>query len=133
MGCRRSPSHYQALVVAPAYKRPSQEGLYQHFTTLARGSALPMLVHNVPSPTVTDVEPETLARIVTECPDVITGVKDSSADLIRVSEHRKRLGPLPAAHRQRRARPCVQRPWRDRLHLGHRQRGTKAVRRMAAK
>jgi len=82
-----------ALVVAPAYNRPSQEGIYQHFTTLARGSALPMLVYNVPSRTVTDVEPETLARIVTECPDVVIGIKDSSADLTRVGEHRARLGP----------------------------------------
>jgi len=82
-----------ALVVAPAYNRPSQEGIYQHFTTLARGSALPMLVYNVPSRTVTDVEPETLARIVTECPDVVIGIKDSSGDLTRVGEHRARLGP----------------------------------------
>jgi len=82
-----------ALVVAPAYNRPSQEGIYQHFTTLARGSALPMLVYNVPSRTVTDVEPETLARIVTECPDVVIGIKDSSGDLTRVGEHRAWLGP----------------------------------------
>jgi len=82
-----------ALVVAPAYNRPSQEGIYQHFITLARGSALPMLVYNVPSRTVTDVEPETLARIVTECPDVVIGIKDSSGDLTRVGEHRARLGP----------------------------------------
>ena len=82
-----------ALVVAPAYNRPSQEGIYQHFTTLAREAALPMLVYNVPSRTVSDVEPETLARIVTECPDVVIGIKDSSGDLTRVGEHRARLGP----------------------------------------
>jgi len=82
-----------ALVVAPAYNRPSQDGIYQHFTTLARGSALPMLVYNVPSRTVTDVEPAALARIVTECPDVVIGIKDSSGDLTRVGEHRARLGP----------------------------------------
>jgi 4-hydroxy-tetrahydrodipicolinate synthase len=82
-----------ALVVAPAYNRPSQEGLYQHFTTLAREAALPMIVYNVPSRTVTDVEPETLARIVTECPAVVIGIKDSSGDLTRVSQHRARLGP----------------------------------------
>jgi len=82
-----------ALVVVPAYNRPSQDGIYQHFTTLARGSALPMLVYNVPSRTVTDVEPAALARIVTECPDVVIGIKDSSGDLTRVGEHRARLGP----------------------------------------
>jgi len=82
-----------ALVVAPAYNRPSQEGIYQHFTTLARGSALPILVYNVPSRTVTDVEPQTLARIVTECPGVVIGIKDSSGDLTRVSQHRAMLGP----------------------------------------
>jgi len=82
-----------ALVVAPAYNRPSQEGIYQHFTTLAREAALPMLVYNVPSRTVSDVEPETLARIVAECPDVVIGIKDSSGDLTRVGEHRATLGP----------------------------------------
>jgi len=82
-----------ALVVAPAYNRPSQEGLFQHFATLAQGAALPMLVYNVPSRTVTDVEPRTLLRIVAAASDVVVGIKDSSGVLTRVSDHRAGLGP----------------------------------------
>jgi len=82
-----------ALVVAPAYNRPSQEGIFQHFATLAQGAALPMLVYNVPSRTVTDVEPRTLLRIVAAASDVVVGIKDSSGVLTRVSDHRAGLGP----------------------------------------
>jgi len=82
-----------ALVAAPAYNRPSQEGIYQHFATLARGAALPLVVYNVPSRTGTDVEPATLARIVADFSNVVIGLKDSSGVLTRVSEHRASLGP----------------------------------------
>ena len=82
-----------ALVVAPYYNRPSQEGLFQHFAALAREAPLPILLYNVPSRTVTDIQPTTLARIVTEFPGVFAGIKDSSGLLVRVSDHRARLGP----------------------------------------
>ncbi len=82
-----------ALVVAPYYNRPSQEGIYQHFAALARNAPLPMLLYNIPSRTVTDVEPTTLARIVSDFPVVVVGIKDSSGVLTRVSEHRASLGP----------------------------------------
>ena len=82
-----------ALVVAPYYNRPSQEGLYQHFAALARAAELPIVLYNVPGRTVTDVEPATLARIVTDFPGKIAAIKDSSGALARVSEHRALLGP----------------------------------------
>ena len=44
-----------ALVVAPYYNRPSQEGLYRHFTALAREAPLPIVIYNVPARTVTDL------------------------------------------------------------------------------
>lgn len=81
-----------ALMVPPYYNRPSQEGIYQHFATLARGAELPILLYNVPSRTVTDIQPATLARIVAEFPNVFVGIKDSSGLLVRVSEHRASLG-----------------------------------------
>ena len=81
-----------ALVVAPYYNRPSQEGLYQHFAELARRAPLPMLLYNVPARTVTDLEPATVARLVNEFPDIFVGIKDSSGVLARVSEHRASLG-----------------------------------------
>ncbi len=81
-----------ALVVAPYYNRPSQEGLYQHFAELARRTPLPILLYNVPSRTVADLQPGTVARLVREFPDVVIGIKDSSGVLTRVSEHRASLG-----------------------------------------
>ena len=82
-----------ALVVAPYYNRPSQEGLYQHFAALARAAQLPLVLYNVPARTVTDLQPGTLARIVADFPGKVAGIKDSSGLLTRVSEHRAKLGP----------------------------------------
>lgn len=82
-----------ALVVAPYYNRPSQEGLYQHFAALAREAALPIVLYNVPARTVADLQPETVARLVEEFSDVFVGIKDSSGLLARVSEHRATMGP----------------------------------------
>ncbi len=82
-----------ALVVAPYYNRPSQEGLYQHFAALAREAPLPMVLYNVPARTATDLQPAILARIVREFPEIFVGLKDSSDVLARVSEHRASLGP----------------------------------------
>ena len=82
-----------ALVVAPYYNRPSQEGLYQHFAALARAAQLPLILYNVPTRTVTDILPATLARLVIDFPDKIAGIKDSSGLLSRVAEHRASLGP----------------------------------------
>ncbi len=81
-----------ALMVAPYYNRPSQEGVYRHFATLARGAELPIILYNVPARTVTDIEPATLARIVSEFREVFVGIKDSSGVLTRVSAHRASLG-----------------------------------------
>lgn len=81
-----------ALVVAPYYNRPNQEGIYRHFAVLAQVAELPLILYNVPARTVTDVEPATLARIVSEFPTKIVAIKDSSGVLARVSEHRVRLG-----------------------------------------
>ncbi len=82
-----------ALVVAPYYNRPSQEGLYRHFAALARAARLPLILYNVPARTVTDLQPATLTRIIADFPGTIAGIKDSSGLLARVSEHRARLGP----------------------------------------
>ena len=81
-----------ALVVAPYYNRPGQEGLYQHFAALARDAPLPILLYNVPARTVADLQPATVVRLVRDFPDVLVGVKDSSGLLARVSEHRAGLG-----------------------------------------
>jgi 4-hydroxy-tetrahydrodipicolinate synthase len=79
-----------ALVVLPYYNRPSQDGLIAHFTALAEATRLPIIVYNVPSRTVTDIEVETLARLA-ELPNIV-GIKDASGQLARVSAHRLACG-----------------------------------------
>lgn len=82
-----------ALMVPPYYNRPSQEGIFEHFATLAKGAALPIVLYNVPTRTATDIQPATLARIVQAFSEVFVGVKDASGVLARVSEHRAAVGP----------------------------------------
>ncbi len=79
-----------ALVVAPYYNRPNQDGIYAHFDYLARHSDLPMIVYNVPARTVTDIQPETLARLA-KIPSVV-GIKDASGAIARVTAHRLGCG-----------------------------------------
>ena len=67
-----------------------QEGVYAHFAAHRRATSLPIVVYNVPGRTVTDVEPETLARVAA-LPNVV-GIKDASGDLSRVSAHRRLIG-----------------------------------------
>jgi 4-hydroxy-tetrahydrodipicolinate synthase len=77
-----------ALVVAPYYNRPSQEGLLAHFSYLAEHCDLPIILYNVPGRTVTDLKPETICELVRRYPKTFVGLKDASGDLSRVADHR---------------------------------------------
>jgi 4-hydroxy-tetrahydrodipicolinate synthase len=77
-----------ALVVAPYYNRPSQEGLLAHFSYLAEHSDLPIVLYNVPGRTVTDLQPETVCELARRFPETFIGIKDASGDLSRVTDHR---------------------------------------------
>ena len=79
-----------ALVVAPYYNRPNQQGLIAHFSYLAEHGDLPIVVYNVPGRTVTDILPETLGEIA-KLPTVV-GIKDASGNLARCSAHRLLCG-----------------------------------------
>jgi 4-hydroxy-tetrahydrodipicolinate synthase len=79
-----------ALVVAPYYNRPNQDGIYAHFEYLAERNNLPIIVYNVPARTVTDIQPETMARL-SKIPSII-GVKDASGAIARVTAHRLGCG-----------------------------------------
>jgi 4-hydroxy-tetrahydrodipicolinate synthase len=79
-----------ALIVAPYYNKPSQEGLYQHFKALNEAVALPMFVYNIPGRSVVDIKPETMARIA-QLPNVI-GTKDSAGDPSRIAQQRLLCG-----------------------------------------
>ena len=77
------------LSVVPYYNKPTQEGLYRHFRTIAEKVDLPMIVYNVPSRTVTDLANDTVVRLA-EIPGIV-GIKDSTADLGRGGELMKAL------------------------------------------
>jgi 4-hydroxy-tetrahydrodipicolinate synthase len=79
-----------ALVVAPYYNRPNQDGIYAHYAHLAEQSDLPIIVYNVPGRTITDIQPDTLARLA-KIPTII-GVKDASGVVARVTAHRLGCG-----------------------------------------
>ncbi|HFQ90894.1 MAG TPA: 4-hydroxy-tetrahydrodipicolinate synthase [Desulfobulbus sp.] len=72
------------LSVVPYYNKPSQEGLYQHFRTIAEAVDIPMVLYNVPGRTVTNMLPATVARLA-ELPNVI-GIKEASGSLNQISE-----------------------------------------------
>ena len=76
------------LSVVPYYNKPSQEGLYLHFKTLAE-VGLPLLVYNVPGRTVADLATDTVLRLA-ELPGV-AGIKDATSDLVRHVELMRRL------------------------------------------
>ncbi len=75
-----------ALVVAPYYNKPSQEGLYQHYAAISRAvSDLPIIVYNIPGRSIVDISVATMARIAEE--KNIIGVKDATGDVSRVRAH----------------------------------------------
>src|SRR5688572_2411313 len=77
------------LLVTPYYNKPTQEGLYQHYRTIATTIALPMLLYNVPSRTGCDIKPETVERL-TEFPNIV-GIKEAPS-LERNRELLSRVG-----------------------------------------
>lgn len=79
------------LVVAPYYNKPTQEGIYQHFKTVAAATSLPVIVYNIPGRSVVNITDTTLARLAEDCPN-IAGVKDATGDLARISTLRRLVG-----------------------------------------
>lgn len=78
-----------SLQVVPYYNKPTQEGLYQHFKTIAEAVDLPMILYNVPGRTVADLKNDTILRLV-EVPGIV-GVKDATGDLARAADLMSRL------------------------------------------
>ncbi|NBX02908.1 MAG: 4-hydroxy-tetrahydrodipicolinate synthase [Alphaproteobacteria bacterium] len=71
-----------ALVIAPYYNKPTQEGLYQHFKAINDAVDIPIIVYNVPGRTIVDISDDTIARLA-ELPNIV-GLKDATGDLARV-------------------------------------------------
>ncbi len=72
------------LSVTPYYNKPTQEGLFQHYRTIAERTSLPIIVYNVPGRTGCNVEPRTLARLAT-IPNIV-GVKEASGNMTQMCE-----------------------------------------------
>lgn len=73
-------SSFTALLsVSPYYNKPNQEGLYQHFKTIANHSSLPIILYNVPSRTGVNIAPETVLRLAEDF-DNIVALKEASGD-----------------------------------------------------
>ena len=70
-----------SLQVVPYYNKPTQEGMYQHFKSVAEAVDLPMILYNVPGRTVADLSNETILRL-SEIPNII-GVKDATGNIAR--------------------------------------------------
>lgn len=79
-----------ALVVAPYYNRPSQEGIYRHFAAINDAVQLPVILYNVPSRCGVDISNETVARLA-KLPNIV-GIKDATGDLARPSVMRLTCG-----------------------------------------
>lgn len=72
------------LLVTPAYNRPTQEGLYQHFAAAAAAAGKPLLLYNVPARTAVDMQPATVERLA-QLPGIV-GIKEAVPDAARVRQ-----------------------------------------------
>jgi len=70
-----------ALVVTPYYNKPTQDGLFRHYTAIADAAELPIVIYNIPGRSVIDMSVETMARLARH--KFIVGVKDATANLTR--------------------------------------------------
>ena len=80
-----------ALMVAPYYNRPTQEGLYQHYKAVAEAVPIPIIIYNIPGRTGVNINPDTLARLARI--KNIVGVKEASGSIKQMSDVISLCGP----------------------------------------
>ena len=73
------------LSVCPYYNKPSQEGLYQHFKTIAAATKLPVVLYNVPGRTGVNMTAATTVRLANDCENIVA-IKEASGNLEQVDE-----------------------------------------------
>src|SRR5438034_178162 len=78
------------LIVTPYYNKPTQEGLYRHFKAINDAIGIPIIIYNIPPRSVIDMSVDTMARLF-ELKN-IAGVKDATANVVRVSQQRQAMG-----------------------------------------
>ncbi len=73
------------LIVTPFYNKTTQEGLLAHYSSIAEQVRLPILIYNVPSRTGLNIHPETVAKLVRSCENVV-GIKEASGDISQIAK-----------------------------------------------
>lgn len=79
-----------ALIVAPYYNKPSQEGVKQHFRAIADAVEIPIILYNVPSRTITDIAVETVVELAKH-PNIV-GIKEATGDVSRATKIKLAVG-----------------------------------------
>jgi len=79
-----------ALLVAPYYNKPSQEGLFRHFKAIADATSLPVMLYNIPGRCSVDIAADTVIRLAEACRNIVS-IKEASGSVERVGELRRRL------------------------------------------
>ena len=87
----RSAGADGALLISPYYNKPTQDGIFLHYSHIAAEVGLPMVVYNIPGRTASRLEPETIARL-SEVSEIV-GLKEAGGDLTKTSETIRRCAP----------------------------------------
>ncbi|WP_242219455.1 4-hydroxy-tetrahydrodipicolinate synthase [Bacillus cereus group sp. BfR-BA-01380] len=72
------------MLVAPYYNKPSQEGMYQHFKTIAESTKLPIMLYNVPGRSIVQISVDTVVRL-SQIPNIVA-IKDAGGDVLTMTE-----------------------------------------------
>lgn len=79
---------HMMMLVVPYYNKPSQEGLYRHFRTVAESVDVPTILYNVPSRTITNLATETAVRLARDVESIVA-IKEASGDMAQISRIRR--------------------------------------------
>lgn len=82
-----------ALIVTPYYNKPTQEGIYKHFTAICEAVSIPICIYNIQSRTGINLNSDTLHRLLT-FPSIM-GIKDSSGNMMQISEYFEKIQDHP--------------------------------------
>lgn len=76
-------SHFTAVLsVSPYYNKPTQEGIYQHFSAISKASETPIIVYNVPGRTASNIAPETVVRLANDFRNIVA-IKEAAGDMVQ--------------------------------------------------
>jgi 4-hydroxy-tetrahydrodipicolinate synthase len=74
-----------SLQVCPYYNKPSREGLYRHYRTIAESTSLPIMLYSIPGRSVIEIAVDTVARLAADCPNIVA-VKEAGGSVDRVNQ-----------------------------------------------